>query len=124
MNKIVEMIISGKITVAELEETPELIERAKFVTKAIAACKKTISFPLGTEKINCYSYMDSAGEYEAWGTCDIKGLFICSSNWGGSHVIGEVNLTNPEKVFLALDDEHFSHDLKRFLIKQIELAEK
>lgn len=48
--------------------TIELIERAELVTKGIKSCKKTISFPFVTSEVERYRYMDSAGEYEAWGT--------------------------------------------------------
>ncbi len=124
MNRLANFIASGKITVEELATAPELIERAKFVTEALNACKKTIQFPFGTSEIDCYFYRDGFGEYEAWGTCNSDGLFTCSCNWGGNHVIGRVNLTNSGDVFMAFDNQEFCSDLKRFLSEQIEKAPK
>ncbi len=123
MNKLVQMIVEGKITVEELAGASELIERAKLVKEGLEACKKNIKFPLGeTSTVSCYRFMDRAGEYEAWGECTIDGMFTCHSNWGGNHVIGSCNITSYKDVFMALDDEKLGIDLKRFLRQQIEQA--
>ena len=122
MNKLAELIANGSISVEELASARELIERAELVTNGIAACKKTLLFPFGTSSINCYSYMDSAGEYEAWGDCSIDGNFTCFCNWGGNHEIGSCNLTDFSEVFMAFENEEFAHDLKRFLLQQINKA--
>ena len=122
MNKLATLIANGDITVEELASANELIERANLVTQGIEACKKTLMFPLGVNNINCYSYTDSAGEYEAWGNCSNNGTFTCSCNWGGNHVIGCCNLTNFDEVFLAFENEEFAHDLNRFLLQQINKA--
>lgn len=116
MNKLTDLILKGEITVQELANANELIERAELVTKGINACKKTIVFPLGVNEVNCYSYMDSAGEYEAWGSCTLDGVFTCSCNWGGNHVIGKCNLTDFSEVFVAFENSDFAHNLRRFLL--------
>ena len=120
MNKIANLISTGEITVEELSNAKDLIERAQFVVKALEACKRTILFPLGVTEISCYSFMDSAGEYEAWGSCKRDGTFTCSCNWGRNHVIGHCNLMNFAEVFMAFENEEFARDLKRFLSYQIE----
>ena len=119
-----EMIANGTITVEELSNAPELIERAKFVNEALKACTKTLLFPMGATEIRCYDYTDRAGEYSAWGKVDRNGIFTCWCNWGGNHQNGSVDLCNPAKVFIALDDDEFGYDLKRFLTEQIEKAKK
>lgn len=123
MNKLAKLIADGTITVEELASAKELIERAELVTKGIEACKKTLAFPLGVSSINCYSYMDRAGEYEAWGQCTTDGIFTCSCNWGGTHVIGSCNLTDFADVFIAFDEStEFASELHRFLTQQIDKA--
>lgn len=121
-NKLSTMIANGEISIEELAGATELIERAKLVTEGIEACKKTISFPFGSNEVNCYHYMDSAGEYESWGTCTTDGMFTCSCNWGGNHVTGRCNLTDYADVFKAFDNHEFEHDLRRFLQFQIKKA--
>ncbi len=122
MNKLATLIANGSITVEELASAHELIERAELVMKGIEACKKTLLFPVNTSSIDCYSYMDSAGEYQAWGKCSIDGTFTCYCNWGGPHEIGSCNLINFEEVFMAFENGEFAHDLRRFLLQQIEKA--
>ena len=119
---LMDLIKSGDITIEELTRIPDLIERAKFVTEALEACKKTLSFPFGVEEIKCYRYVDSCGEYEAWGSCTSSGYFHCWTNWGGDHKIGQVKLTNPTEVFCALDNKELGHNLERFLKQQIKVA--
>ncbi len=122
MNRLAGLIANGTITVEELANAQDLIERAKLVTQGLEACKKTLAFPLGVKEINCYSYIDSAGEYEAWGQCTIDGIFTCYCNWGGNHVIGRCNLANFAEVFTAFDNDEFASDLQRFLLQQIKKA--
>ena len=122
MNRLAKMIAQGDITVEELASAKELIERAEYVRRGVEACRETLSFPIGVKEIRCYSYMDVAGEYEAWGTCSLDGTFTCSCNWGGNHVVGTCNLLNFSEVFLALENQEFSHDLRRFLNQQIDKA--
>lgn len=122
MNKLANLIATGEITVEELANAKELIERAELVITGLKACEKTIKFSFGVSEINCYSYMDSAGEYESWGTCTRDGIFTCSCNWGGNHVTGQCDLTNFADVFTAFDNSEFCHDLKRFLSQQIKKA--
>lgn len=119
MNNLAKLITDGKITVEDLANGAELIERAKFVKEGLEACKKTLKFPIGETTISCYSYMDSAGEYEAWGECTNAGVFTCSCNWGGNHQIGGCNLLDFKDVFLAFENSNFAPDLKRFLEFQI-----
>ena len=120
---LVELIAKKEITVEGLSSAKALIERAELVTKGLQACKKTLMFPLGVDEINCYSYMDSAGEYEAWGKCTVDGTFTCYCNWGGNHLIGSCNLTNFSEVFMAFENSSFEHNLRRFLLQQIKKAE-
>ena len=122
MNKIVELMANGTITAQDLVEASPLIERAELVNQGIQACKKTLVFPLGASEINCYSYMDSAGEYEAWGKCNATGIFTCFCNWGGNHQTGSCDLTSFESVFLAFENKELASDLKNFLEEQIEKA--
>ena len=125
MNKLSKMIANGTITVEELANASKLIERAKLVAEGLNACRRTIIFPLGnTESVNCYSYTDSAGEYEAWGECSVDGTFKCFCNWGGNHLIGKCDLTSYTDTFLAFDNEEFSADLMRFLKQHIEKSKK
>lgn len=122
MNKLAALLADGKITVEDLANSSELIDRAKLVTEGIEACKKTLIFPLGTKEINCYSYTDSAGEYSAWGTCTFDGIFTCSCNWGGNHIIGSCDLNSFYNTFMAFQKDDFATDLSRFLNEQIEKA--
>lgn len=119
MMKLSKMIADGTITVEELAKAPELIERANLVTEGLKACQKTLLFPLGADRLQCYSYTDRAGEYSSWGEVTVKGIFTCWSNWGGNHEVGKVDLTNPSDVFMAFEDPKFAHNLKRFLKEQI-----
>ncbi len=116
------MIANGTISVEELANSTKLIERARLVSDGLAACRKTLLFPLGTEKLHCYDYTDRAGEYSAWGSVSRNGTFTCWCNWGGDHEIGRINLNNPAEVFMAFENDEFAHDLKRFLNEQIEKA--
>ena len=124
MNKLANLISEGTITVEELANAPQLIERAKFVQEALKACSKTLMFPLGVTKLECYSYTDRAGEYHSWGSVSADGTFVCYCNWGGNHCIGRVNLTNPSDVFMAFEDTEIASDLKRFLQDQIQKISK
>lgn len=124
MNKIANLISTGEITVEDLSNAKDLIDRAQFVVTALEACKRTISFPLGVTEISCYSFMDFAGEYEAWGSCTSDGTFTCSCNWGGNHVIGHCNLMNFAEVFMAFENGEFASDLKRFLSYQIQIEKE
>lgn len=119
MNRLTNLIVEGAITVEELANAPELIERAQFVKEALKACSQTLLFPLGKTELPCYSYTDRAGEYHSWGSVSQNGIFTCSCNWGGDHCIGRVNLTCPSDVFMAFENEDFAHDLRRFLEDQI-----
>ena len=120
MNKLAKLIADGEIAVEDLANARKLIERAEFVKNGIEACKETIQFPLGKTTVECYSYMDLAGEYESWGTCTIDGEFICYCNWGGNHEIGRCNLLDYSEVFMAFENKEFAFDLKRFLTQQID----
>ena len=122
MNKLAKLISTGEITVEELAGASKLIDRAQLVVKGIAACKKNLVFPLGVNVISCYSYTDSVGEYSAWGSCTSDGIFTCSCNWGGDHVIGRCNLNNFAEVFMAFEIDDFDHNLRRFLEQQINKA--
>ena len=119
MGRLVEKIANEEITVEELANVSKLIERAKLVTKGVEACKRTLVFPFGTNEVNCYGYVDSAGEYESWGSCTIDGTFTCYNNWGGNHPSGRCNLCDSKDVFMAFENKEFAPDLKRFLLEQI-----
>ena len=120
--KLANLIANGTISVADLANASELIERAKLVTDGLKACTQTLLFPLGTEELHCFSYTDRAGEYSSWGTVSRDGTFTCWCNWGGNHEIGRVNLNKPAEVFVAFDNYEFASDLKRFLKEQIQKA--
>lgn len=122
MNKLATLIAKGSITVEELASAKELIERAELVMKGIQACKKTLTFGLGVKSIRCYHYIDSAGEYEAWGNCTTDGMFTCHCNWGGNHEIGRCNLMNFDEVFMAFENKEFASALRSFLLQQIDKA--
>lgn len=124
MTNLVNLINNGTITIEELAQAPQLIERAQLVIKGLEACKKTIKFNLGVTNVSCYSYTDRAGEYSSWGDCTVDGVFTCYCNWGGNHQIGQVNLLDSAAVFAAFNNSEFSHDLERFLKEQIEAATK
>ena len=123
-NKLAQYIANGFISVEDLANAEELIARAKLVTNALKACKNQILFPMGTEKIKCYDYTDRAGEYHAWGMCNLNGDFLCYTTWGGEHLIGKVNLNNFSQVFMAFENEEFARDLNRFLQEQLNKVEK
>ena len=120
MNKLAEMICNGEILVEDLANAGELIDRARLIRDGVDASRKTLVFPIGQTKVRCYHYVDSAGEYEAWGFVTWDGTFSCYCNWCGNHQIGEVNLFRFEDVFMAFEDEEFAYDLERFLREQIE----
>ena len=120
--KLANLIANGTISVQDLANAPELIERAKLVKDGLEACEKTLLFPFGTDRLNCFEYTDRAGEYSSWGTVTRDGIFTCWCNWGGNHEIGRVALSNPGDVFMAFENEEFAHELKRFLQEQIEKA--
>lgn len=121
--KLANLIANGTISIEDLANAPDLIERAKLVHRGIEACTKTILFPFGTNELHCYDYTDRAGEYSSWGTVTRDGIFTCWCNWGGNHEIGKVNLTKPAEVFMALENSEFAYDLKRFLNEQIQKAQ-
>ena len=124
MTKLEKMNADGTISIDELASIPELIERAKLVQDGLSACQKTISFHLGQEEVEVYSYTGIGGEYESWGIVHRDGTFVCYCNWGGDHESGRVNLMNSSEVFLALGaGDSFSDDLKRFLREQIRKAQ-
>ena len=122
LNKLAEMINKGEILVEDLANAGELIDRARLIRDGIDACRKTLVFPIGQTRVRCYHYVDSAGEYEAWGFVTWDGTFSCCSNWGGNHQVGKVNLFKFEEVFMAFENEDFAPDLSRFLREQIEKA--
>lgn len=122
--KLANLIANGTISVEDLANAPELIERAKLVTDGLKACSETLLFPLGKTELHCYAYTDRAGEYSSWGRVSRDGIFTCWCNWGGDHVNGRVNLNNPADVFMAFENEEFAHDLRRFLNEQIQKAQK
>lgn len=122
MNQTARENANGAKSVQEQDILNELMERERFVKKAVEACKKTIVFPIGVNKISCYSYTDSAGEYESWGECTQDGIFTCWCNWGREHIVGCCNLTSAEDVFQVFENEYFKDDLKRFLEEQIRKA--
>lgn len=120
--KLTELIANGTVTIEDLANAPELIERAKFVKEGLEACRKTLVFPIGVLEQPCYDYTDRAGEYSSWGSVTNNGIFTCWCNWGGNHEIGKLNLNHDEEVFLAFDNTELACDLKRFLNEQIEKA--
>lgn len=120
MNKIANLLAAGEIQPADLVGANELIERANLVHAAMEQLSKKILFPLGTQSVTCYDYTDRAGEYSAWGNCNIYGDFTCCSNWGGDHVIGRCNLLSFDSIFNAFDKPEFSNDLERFLKSMLE----
>ena len=122
MNKLAKLIANGDITVEELASATELIERARFVTEGIEACKKTLSFGIGVKRIKCYNFTDSFGEYHAWGDCTSDGIFTCYCNWGGDHEIGRCNLMDFAEVFMAFENKDFASSLRNFLCEQIDKA--
>ena len=117
---LAEMISNGTISVDELANAPELIERARLVTSGLKACHETLLFPLGVEEIQCYCYTDFAGEYHSWGIVNRDGVLVLYSNWGGEHEIGRVNLNDSSDVFFALEKKDLRYDLTRFLEAQID----
>lgn len=124
MGKMTELIANGTLKAEDLLEARELIARAEFVEEAMEACKKNIVFSFAKDSVRCYDYMDNAGEYMSWGFCTKDGIFTCCCNWGGNHEIGSCDLKSFESVFMALDNEDFKADLKRFLVLQIDQAQK
>lgn len=123
MNKVMAMIVSGETSIEEVAQLEELSKQAKFAQQAAKACKKTMLLPIGENKIKCYNYIDGAGEYEAWGECTHDGVFTCWCNWGGNHQIGHCNLLDSIEILMALQQDKFKSDLKRFLEEQITKAE-
>lgn len=118
MNKLAEIVANGEIDVEELNRASEFIERAQFVKDAIEACKKTIVFPLGTEGIKCY-FNEKRGSKKVWGYCTVAGIFKLSGHFKfpGEY---DINILSFKEVFLALDTEDISEDLRSFLEQQIE----
>lgn len=118
------LIANGTVSLEELASAQDLIDRAKFVKAGIDACKENLVFPLGTTEINCYDFLDNAGEYHSHGIVKSDGSFTCWSNWGGDHINGTCNLFDFNQVFNALDSHDFKYDLRKFLSEQIEKARK
>ena len=123
-NKLVRLIVDGTISVEDLAEAPEIIDTAKLAERGCEACKRTIAFCFGETEKHVYSYMDSAGEYEAWAICYNSGLCKFYSNWGGNSQTGQCNITDSKDVFLSLFNSNFRHDLTRFLQQQIDKLAK
>ncbi len=119
MKKLVEMIASGEISAEDLANAQDLIERANLVKQALEAVSKNLVFPLGVDNVSCYSYMDRAGEYYAYGMCSRDGVVRFYSNWGGNHLIGSCNLNDFSSVFMAFENQELAGDLRRFLEAQI-----
>jgi len=121
-NKFRQLLISGELKPEDLVGARDLIARAELVDRAMIGCKQAITFPLGTNEVQCYTFQDHAGEYEAWGKCSLNGEFVCYSNWGGNHEIGRCNLFQFASIFSAFDQPDFAQDLKRFCNKMANLA--
>lgn len=114
-SKLANLIAEGAVDPEDLVQAEELIERAKLVKAAMEKIPQKVVFLLGTKKNQCYNYTDSAGEYSAWGECDINGTFTVQSNWGGTHINGTCNLTDFSSIFKAFDEWDNPADLRRFL---------
>lgn len=124
MSKLAELIAKGEIPAEELLEADVLIKRAEFVKNALEACKKTIKFSLGEQKVSCYEYCDFSGDYSSWGECTLDGFLIFYTNHEGEHEIGRCNLNSFEDVFNAISNSAISFDLCRFLQEQIAKVQK
>jgi hypothetical protein len=122
MNKLMQLISDGHITVEDITNIPVIIERAKLVKAGLEACSKTIVFPLGEAEVFRYDYTDMAGEYHSWGKVANNGYLTIYSNWGGDHRICYVNLLDATEVLVAMDDDEARYDLTRFLTERIDKA--
>lgn len=119
-NKLAKLIAEGAVNPEDLLEAEDLIQRAKLVRAAMEKIPNKVVFPVGMKTIRCYEYTDSAGEYSAWGACDISGNFTVECNWGGLHINGTCNLTDFGSMFTAFDEWEYPSDLKRFLESMVE----
>lgn len=120
--QITELIAKDIISVDDLANASELVDRAKLVNEGIKACKLTIKIPLGMGEVDCYHYEEEEIEYEIRGTIRSDGVFTCYCEWWDNWKIGQCNLFKPEDVFLALENKEFKEDLERFLKEQINKA--
>lgn len=123
MTTLQDLITDGYIGVEDLASAKELVDRAELVINGIEACKRTLAFPLGTSRIKCYAFADTAKEYESNGYLTADGTFTCYCNCGKHFSTHLCNLMNPKEVFMAFENREFADDLRRFLLQQISKAE-
>ena len=118
-NKIVELINNGTISLRDLVDASDLIEKTKFVNEAVEACKKTLFFPVGEDVIQCFDHVK--GNYHFTGWCTREGEFSLNSNLSEMKFVGCCNILDFYDVFRNLDTE-MKTGLEIFLKEQIQKA--
>ena len=118
MNKIVDLIELNELSIEELAKADYLVKRAELVKEGLEACKKTISFPLGVKKQECY-HEKFRTDYEAWAIVENDGSITFYNNNSTNQIAGSTNLTSEKEVFMAFENKDIARDLEHFLQIQI-----
>lgn len=123
MKKLAQMLANGEITIKDLSDASDLIQRAKLITDGIEACKKGIFlFPWGKNTIQVYEF--SGGESHHWATFTQDGELVFYTNWGGDHQTGRCNLNDVQSVYECFENNETKDDIKRFLTESIQKTKK
>lgn len=115
---IVDRIKRGEISAAELAELAQYSAMAELIIKAVDGAKKKITFTLGDMTVECYDCWGVGHEAHVWAECDKEGKVTFYTNWGGNHIIFEVNVLDENELLmstLSLRDEEGYGDLISFL---------
>jgi len=128
MNKLVNLITNGDITIEELAAAPHLISDAQLVRDALESLQYTVRFPIGKSTL---LWVDSDNRYTWLAEINYPSTAIFKDH--NMEELITVDLTKSSEVFAALesDDENTRSAVRCFLQDQHlcrkhmeELAEK
>ena len=124
MDKLIELIKSGEISVEDLTKAPEIIENSELALQGLEACKKTISFPLGQNTIRWRGNWNSIEScYEGRAEIQYPSTIIFYND--SPDPLGTFDLCKPNEIFLAFcEKNHLRTLLYQFLNDQISDAKK
>lgn len=115
---IVDRLNQRQITAKDLAELPKYFEIADLAVRATEGAKKKIVFNLGDKKSACYDHWGVGHEAHTWAECDFKGKVEFFTNWGGDHMMFDVDILDSDKLLAAtlkLKDHEGHGDLIAFL---------